>query len=232
MCLNLKYENVDIIKKDKNIYKVNVSDKISKENLLLLLNDIYTIECEESFTDIILLNLRGLSVDLLSSAIKYSLQMENLKDPLMTLNIINLIKIYNTLDESFFSNEDNYFTCIDDLIDLKLLIRDELKAFSKKLSIYFISLFKSYNKLTYTPSDNIVKLPNIYRIILLSTDIMTLSGIFSASGTFDTKECVYIDDGVVILSQLLMKHSISMAFFDKFAETNFQQENLNDYSTK
>lgn len=232
MCLNLKYEDINIIQKDENIYKVSVSNKISEENLLSLLKDVYSMECEKEFKNTILLDLKGLNVNLLSSAIKYSLGIEDLKDPLMILNIINLIKIYNTLDESFFANEDNYFTSIDDLIDIKLSIRDELKQFSKKLSIYFISLFKSYNKLTYTPSDNRIELPNIYKIILLSTDIMTLSGIFAASGTFDTKECVYIDDGMVILSQLLMKHSISMAFFDKFAETSIQQENSNDYNTK
>lgn len=223
MCLKLEYEHVNVIKKEKNIYEVKVSDQINETDLLSVLNDVYEFESKENLEEKVLLRLKGLKVELLSSAIKYSLSREDLKDPLMILNIINLIKIYNSSDESFFSNEDNYLTCLEDFIDIKLMLRNELKAFRKKLSVYFISLFKSYNKFTYTPSDVCIQLPNIYKIILLGTDFMTLSGIFATSDGFNTNECVYISDGLSILSQLLMKHSISMAFFDKFAENNISQ---------
>ena len=103
-------------------------------------------------------------------------------------------------------------------MDLKLSLRQDLKDFSKKLSIYFISLFKSYPKSTYTPTDVHIKLPNIYANIILGTDLYTLSGIFSFSDTFDTKECVYIDEAFKYISNLLMKNSISMAFFNMFNE--------------
>jgi hypothetical protein len=224
MCLNLKCDKINVTAKDQDLYEIKVQENISKEELLMLLNETYNLENDESFKGNILLRLRGVNTDLLTAAIKFSLEKETIKNPLMILNIINLIKIYNTLDESFFNNEDNYFTSIDSLLDVKLILRNDLKEFSKKLSIYFISLLKSYNKLTYTPADVRIDLPNVYKIILLSTDIMTLSGIFASSGDFNTKECVYINNGISILSQLLTKHSITMNFFNAFTETNISRE--------
>ena len=52
MCLNLKYEDINIIQKDENVYKISVSNKISEENLLSLLKDIYSMECEKEFKNI------------------------------------------------------------------------------------------------------------------------------------------------------------------------------------
>lgn len=229
MYLTFDTDKVNIIKKDDNSYRIDVNKDISETELLSVLESIYNTECKEDFKETIFLNLRGLSIDLLACAIKYSLSREDLKDPVMILNIINMIKIYNNYDDSFFDSETNYFTIIDDFLDTKLLVRDELKQFSKKLSIYFISLFKSYNKYIYTPSDIKINLPNIYETIMLACDIMTLSGIFATSYNFDTKECVYITNGIPILTQLLTKHSLAMSFFEKFVEPIYtSEEKTND----
>ena len=165
----------------------------------------------------VLLDLKSLSLNELTEAIKYSLSFEELNDAVMLLNIINLIKTYNNLEDLFFESKDVYFNNLEELLDLKLSLRNELKEFSKKLSIYFISLFKSYPKTSYTPTDVHIKLPKIFSNIILGTDLYTLSGIFSFSNTFDTKECVYIEEAFKYISNLLMKNSISMAFFDAFA---------------
>lgn len=172
----------------------------------------------------VLLDLKGLPLKDLEEAIKYSLSFENLNDAVMILNIINLIKTYNNLEDSFFENKDIYVNNLEELLDLKLSLRSEIKEFSKKLSIYFLSLFKSYPKTSYTPTDVHIKLPSIYANIIMGTDLYTLSGIFSFSETFDTKECVYIDEAFKYLSNLLMKNSISMAFFNAFMEENKEGE--------
>lgn len=198
------------------IYKIKPNNNIDKDELLSLLTQIYDIENAENYNDVIYLNLKGLSVDLLSEAIKYSLSREDLKNPTMILNIINLIKIYNTLDDSFFENENIYVSSIEDMLDIKLSLRNEIKAFSKKLSIYFISLFKSYNKLSFNPLDTHIELPNIYSAIILSSDILTLSGIFSTSEPFSTNECIYIDNSFKYISSLLTKNFMTINFMDDF----------------
>ena len=204
---------------NSNIYIIKPSKEISEEELITLLQQIYDIENSEDYNDIIYLKLKGLKVELLSQAIKYSLSREDLKNPLMLLNIINLLKIYNTLDDSFFENDDVYVSSIEELLDLKLSLLNELKDFTKKVSIYFMSLFKSYNKITFSPLDKHIKLPNIYSAIFLSCDILTLSGIFSTSEPFSTSECVFINESFKYVSSLLMKNSLSLSLFNSFLES-------------
>ena len=126
-----------------------------------------------------------------------------------------------TLERLFFNDSKIYVNSIEDLLDVKLDLTDELKGFQKQLSIYFISLFKSYNKFSYEPLDKHIELPEIYKNIILSLDILTLSGIFSVSEPFSTNECVYIDSAIIYMNELLMKGTISSNLFSTlFGEHN------------
>ena len=198
---------------------INVKDGIEKDSLLTIIKEVYDFETETK--EIVFLNLKGLNVSLVTEAIRYSLTREDLRNPYMILNIINLIKIYNTLDDSFFNDSKIYVNSIEDLLDVKLDLTDELKKFQKQLSIYFISLFKSYNKFSYEPLDKHIELPEIYKNIILSLDILTLSGIFSVSEPFSTEECVYIDSAIFYMNELLMRGAISSNLLNSlFGESN------------
>lgn len=198
---------------------VNVKDGIEKDVLLTVLKEIFDFEIETN--EIVLLNLKGLNTSLITEAVRYSLTREDLRNPYMILNIINLIKIYNTLDDSFFENSKIYVNSIEDLLDVKLDLTEELKKFQRQLSIYFISLFKSYNKFSYEPLDKHIKLPEVYKNIILSLDILTLSGIFSVSEPFSTTDCIYIDSAAVYVNELLMKGSLSVKLLNNlFGEKN------------
>lgn len=198
-----------------DMIKITLNNSLSIEDVEKTLSYIY--DYEKSLDNVnILLDLKGLETELLSECIKYSLLREDLKDPVMILNIINLIKIYNTLDDSYFEDENIYVNSIEDLLDLKLEIHTELAEFIKKTSMYFISLFKSYNKIMFTPLDNHKKLPDIYKAIFLSTDLLTLSGIFASSESFNTEECVYIEDSLIYISSLLLKGSMGVNLMENF----------------
>ena len=100
-----------IVRKDENKHKIIElipHNDITKEELIDLLKYVYDLENNEKFKDNILLKLKGLNTDLIEESIKYSLTREDLKDPLMILNIINLIKIYNNLNDNFFQDENIY----------------------------------------------------------------------------------------------------------------------------
>lgn len=187
--------------------KITFNPDIDKDTLMKTIKAIYDFEVNEN--TMVLMYLKGLPLELVSEAIKYSLTREDLKNPYMLLNIINLIKIYNTLDDSFFENDKIYISSIEDLLDIKLELRDEIEKFQKQLSIYFISLFKSFNKTQYEPLDKHIDLPDIYKNIIMSLDILTLSGIFSVSQPFSTDDCIYINNANIFLSELLVKGSWS-----------------------
>lgn len=205
------------ISEDNDNVKIKVNNEISSEQLIDLIKKVYEFESNSEHINILLL-LKGLDITKIEEAVKYSLTREDLRDPIMILNILNFIKTYNTLSDDFFENENIYVSSLDDFLDLKLALRKELKEFSQKLSIYFISLFKSYNKTDYVPTDVHMELPWIYRSIMLSSDILTLSGIFAVSEHFDTERCVYIDEAFKYVSSLLMKNSISIACLNNFLE--------------
>ena len=194
------------VENTENNLTVNVKEGIEKDTLLEKLKDIFDYETETK--GIVFLNLKGLDTSLISESIRYALSREDLRNPYMILNIINLIKIYNTLDDSFFNDSKIYVNSIEDLLDVKLDLSEELKKFQRQLSIYFISLFKSYNKLSYEPLDKHIELPEIYKNIILSLDILTLSGIFSVSEPFSTEECVYIDSAIIYMNELLIRGGI------------------------
>lgn len=202
----IKGEFVEIID-DENELKVNVKEGIDKDALLSVIKTVFDYEVENGP---VFLNLKGLPVSLITEAVRYSLSREDLRDPYMLLNIINLIKIYNTLDDSFFASKEVYVSSIEDLLDIKLELTEDLSKFQKQLSIYFISLFKSVNKVSYEPLDKHIDLPETYKNIIMSLDILTLSGIFSVSEPFMTSDCTYINNANLILLELLAKGSLTV----------------------
>ena len=206
-----------LIEETADFINIRVSNEITKNDLLEGLKVLleYEAEHQEESSRFNLL-LKGSSVENLAEAFKFALSFESLVDPVMLLNIINLVKVYNTLHDDFFNDEFIYVSSIEDLLDLKLAISDEIKAFIKRLSIYFISLFKSYNKITYTPLDVHIALPNIYHHLFVTLDLLTLSGIFARAESFETKECVYIENGAVYVNEMLTKSSIGTVLMDMF----------------
>ena len=148
--------------------------------------------------------------------IKYALTLEDLEDPIMILNIINLIKVYNTLDDTFFTAPDIYVNSVEELLDLKLSIMTELKQFTRLLSVYLLSLMKSYNKLTYTPADEHKDLPKIFAAIFLTIDLSTICGIFAKAGTISTDELMFIDNAYMYVNMLTTKNLQSVDLINAF----------------
>ncbi len=165
---------------------------------------------------ILMFDLKGATTCQKIEAIKYAFNTPTLEDPLMQLNLYNLIKSYNNMNDEFFNSSDVYFNSVEELLDIKLALSKEIKAFIRQLSIYYMSLFKSYNKLTYTPSDEHITLPILYRNMILSSDLLTLSGILAKSPEFSTNELIYVDDAYVIMTALISRSNNSIMLMDKF----------------
>lgn len=220
--------NADIIiekqEDETQVFTITPHTDITQEDLLSLVQQIYDREIDEEFKDTILLHLKSLSSELKAEVLKYAFTREDLKDPLTSLNIFNLIKIYNTLDDSFFEDENVWFNSLEDLLDLKLLIHSELKQFVRKFSIYFLSLIKSYNKMTYTPMDNNIELPQIFKTLFLSMDFMTAAGIFSVSSPINTDELLLVSDPIRYLSEMMVKNCIGIKLLNDFLEQKADME--------
>lgn len=172
--------------------------------------------------DIVMIDLKSLPVSFKAEAIKYAIKLDDLKDPLMTMNLINLVKVYNTLEDKYFESEDIYVNSVEELLDLKLELSAELKEFTKRISIYFMSMFKSYNKMVFNSTDEHIELPSLYRSVFCATDFLTLSGIFAKAPEFSSKDLVYIDNAYRYISLLISKGMESLQLmnetFQKYEE--------------
>lgn len=191
---------------------------ISKDELLTVIQQVYDSQVSEEFKDTVYLRLKGLSSELLAEVFKYAFTRYDLKDPLTSLNIFNLIKIYNTLDESFFEDENVWFSSLENMLDVKLLIHNELKQFIRQFSIYFLSLIKSYNKITYTSVDNNIEMGQLFKTLFLTMDFMTAAGIFSTTKDINTNELLLITDAFKYLNDMMVKNCMGINLLNSFLE--------------
>lgn len=215
--LNNIDNNISIDKKDEKVY-ISVSNNIEEENLLSFLKELFVFEKEFAKLERnnVLLNLRELDVEKLAISFKLAMETDDLSDSLMILNLINLVKTYNSLDDSFFENEDIYIKDIEDLVDLKIEIKPELQQFINKISIYFLSMLKSYNKYSFTVLDEYDSLPNLYLFIFNSCDFLTLCGIFANAEPFSTDKCIYLNNSLECMVNLQLKGNMAISFMGDF----------------
>ena len=214
---SLSYKDTE---ENTRVYLVFMPDA----KLFVFLNKLFSIENElikEDYT--VFLDLKNQSHDFLVSVLRFAIQRDDLCDTGLILNLFNLVKTYNTLDDSFLENEDIYISSMEALLDLKQALREELKEFTKKLSVYFISLIKSYGGSVYKEANNEVELPNLYRNLILSADFLTLSAIFSITKEFSTEECICIKNAEEYINSLLFKNLIYLDFFEYFLEEDKKQ---------
>ena len=202
--------------------RIRFDESTKPEELVQALKQIYSMESQPGFSKRVFLDLRGLPTEVLAQGLRFSLKHINLRDPIMILNLIVLVKTYNTLQDEFFNDQHIYVTSLEQMLDLKLALSKDLKQFIKTLSVYFISLLRSYPKFVFTPMDTHIKLPELYKIMITSMDFLTLCGVFAISQPFNTDQCVYVDDALEIVNVLLSKNNIALMMMKKFSQ-GFEQ---------
>lgn len=168
---------------------------------------------------IVMFDLKNASTTQKIDALRYGMQTPTIQDPLMQLNIYNLVKSYNNMNEEFFNSTDIYFKDVEEILDVKLALGKEIKAFIRQLSIYFMSLFKSYNKFMFTSADEHIELPELYKNMILSSDMLTLSGIFAKTPEFSTNELIYIDNAYMYLTVLINRCNNGLDMMEAFLDS-------------
>ena len=163
-----------------------------------------------------MLDIKSLSLDDKVAIIKIALNCEDVTDPLMIMNLINLVKVYNTLADDYFESPDVYVNSVEELLDLKLALSANLKEFARNIVIYFLSILKSYHKTSYNSTDSHKPLPPLYNMFFWSVDFLTLSGILAKAPEVSTKELTFIDGAPNILMALITKSANSLVLMEQF----------------
>lgn len=215
------FESVKGTVKDSDVIEIKVKfdENISKENFVKSLNEVLDNE-EEVFnyaTDeheyaqnyLFDIDLKNLSKELKLEAFKISLTRDTVVDSKIILNIYNLIKTYNSFEDTFFAHPDVYFNTLEEYLDIRTDLMDDIKAFSKQLIIYYLSCLKS---LHVTEADtayaNMKPIPPVFQRILFVIDFFTLSKIMNKMQDINLSDLMFVQNSNKYLDELCAKELI------------------------
>ena len=205
--------NFDIL---KNVSEITFSDKIESIDIVELIKKINNIENESNIS--ISINLKPLNIQKIQEILSLLIKYEKLTNASIIFNIILLLKTYNTLEDDFFNNKNVYYSSLEDFLDIKNGLKYDIKELNTKLSVYFISIFKSLNKFEFSFIDNPVQIPELYTNILLSIDVFTIGGILSNNNGFSDKDMLMVKDSYGYVSEIVSKIKITDMMFESLME--------------
>lgn len=197
-----------------------IDQHLDADTIISILDKIIKDEAEEysKNTQMLTANivLKGLSSESLVVIYKHLLECDNLVNSSLILNILNLIKMYNAFDDSFFAHELIHFKDLEQFLDVKLELKAALEKFINRIGVYYLSIMSSAHKTTYTYLDQPVELPYLYKRIILSSDFIILSGILSKCKTLSTNELYIVKDAYMYLAECAKKMQLADALLNLF----------------
>ena len=200
----------------ENVSEITFSDKIESIDIVELIKRINIIENESKIS--ITINLKPLNIQKIQEILSLLLKYDKLTNVSIIFNIILLLKTYNTLEDEFFNNQNVYYSSLEDFLDIKNGLKSNIKELNTKLSIYFISIFRSLNKFEFSFIDNPVQIPELYKNILLSVDVFTIGGILSNNNGFTDKDMLMIKDSYGYVSEITSKIKTTDMLFESIME--------------
>ncbi len=205
--------NSDIL---KNESEISFSDSIAVNEIVDIIKKVNDIEIESGLN--IFINLKPLNIQKIQEILSSLLKCDRLSNASILFNIILLLKTYNTLEDEFFNNKNVYYSSLEDFLDIKNGLKSDIKELNTKLSIYFMSIFRSLNKFEFSFIDNPVQIPELYKNILLSVDVFTIGGILSNNNGFTDKDMLMIKDSYGYVSEITSKIRTTDMLFGSLME--------------
>lgn len=226
----------EFVKKFQEIKAEETSDKVfdihivfdkslDKETFLSSLNSV--LEAEESVIKyaageqefeqnyIFNIELKQISKDYKLDMFKMFLKRETVLNSKIILNIYNLIKTYNSFEDAFFVHPDVYFNTLEEYLDIRTDLMDDIKEFSKQLVFYYLSCLKSLHVTEAdTAYNNMKPIPVVYQRILFIVDFFTLSKIMNKVGDINLSDLIYIQNATKYVDSLSLKQILCKEIAD------------------
>lgn len=166
----------------------------------------------KSSLPIIEIDAKGCSTDTIIEIMRYAMKREDLVNASLLLNVFNLIKRYNTLNDSYFEYELSYVKSIEEFIDLKASLAPEIKHVCTQLAYWYLGALYSIHKTEVTVVDKLETVPNLYHNLLLTSDLFTLSAIFNKGEDINTSKLPLVDYAYVYVIELASRMCVTDAF--------------------
>lgn len=136
----------------------------------------------------------------------------------LILNVLGLLKTYNTFNDEYFNDPRIFFSSIEQFLDVKIALQQEIQSLLNVIGTYFISLFRSLSKTEYTILDSYVDIPDFFKALFLSSDLVTLSGMLATVPADYKHELKFVKGAHIYLNALLSTYTNANAFMTDFFE--------------
>lgn len=204
----LKFTKLKLLSDDKVILNNNLNNLQIED----ILQTVFIFENENSGKNIKII-LKDFNTDQLICLYRYVFKYKdflNIRNVSIVLNILNLIKTFNTFDDSFFKCEDVFIKNLEQFLDIKMELADDINELIITIFSAFNSLICSASKIEYTMLDDYEELPQFFKVFFSGIDLITLYGIFSS---IDANSMVITikkyKDSIYFLNTIIEKHKIS-----------------------
>lgn len=190
-------------------------------DLVITLNGVLTQE--ESLFDVknlqgqtFKLNLKSLSTEDLIYVYEHAMTRDTLVNARLILNLQILINGYSTFDDSLFASPEIFLSRIEQVLDIKLALAEQLKEFQTNIAHWFLACLKSMHKVEYTSLDPITPLPALYKRILFSTNLLNLSSIIQKANNIQTKDLPLVEDAFPVVMELATSSALANNMIQSF----------------
>ena len=140
----------------------------------------------------------------------------NLSNDSLIINIMSLIKQYNTFNDKFFSDDRIFFSSIEQFLDVKIALQKEIQQISFLIAEYFISIIRSINKTEYTVLDSYEEMPDFFKSVFLASDLVALSSILAIVPKEHTFNLKFIKGAHLYISQIIQRYQLASTLMDNF----------------
>lgn len=163
------------------------------------------LDAEEKETDKqsnVYFGFKGMSTENLIMLFRHFLKRETLINQNIIININLLINGYNTLDDSMFAMPEIFVSDLEQFLDIKLELAEEIKELQTNVIKWYLACLKSMHRIELTYLDTPVQLPNLYKQIIVSNSLLTISHIFGKAKPINTDNLPLVENAypVVIAS--------------------------------
>lgn len=166
----------------------------------------------------IFLNIKNIQFEQKTYLFKSFLNNTAITNNSILVNIIMLLRTYNSFSDNFFDTTTIYVNSITEFLDLKLELKTELLNYIIEFSRWYYSIFSCAHKTEFNFLEDAKDIPKSFELIITSTDYITLSGIISKIKIEEIKHTYVVKNAYAYIELLSNKLSMASNFMNVFQQ--------------
>lgn len=216
---NLRLTEKDFTAAEDDELIVTISNDLAANEIVMSFFNIQQIE--EKIEKDIQIDLKTDSTEKLVQVFKEIMKLDyvqHLTNKSIMLNIIAMLKTYNSFSDEYFNDQRIFFSSIEQFLDVKIELQEEIKAIDAEIATYFFSILRSISKTEYTILDSYVDIPKFYKAFFLTTNLVTVSGLLAQMPNDYQYNLKYVKGAHLYLSNLIQTYGLAANIMNTFFE--------------